>query len=257
MTLKYNELQDLVLPKLSIDEFSPKTGDNKDVMVLGFYVKDKEPAKDLSHFIENGAYDILDVESSPASNDDGEYMVFVEVKRDDNFFELTEKVVDDLGNIMDIDGWKYKPYYSEDEFDRTNQGWKSYVITDPDKYVSKEEFTENLMIQQKQEYNESIGNFFLESLISNVTLDEQEDKSTLSINNGRRSFSYDLLNFGEADIMEDVSSEPILDRTTEDIFLERCLGKGYTVNNFSDQRLTITKAGSDKVLLLRKQWETQ
>ena len=78
MTLKYNELQDLVLPKLSIDEFSPKTGDNKDVMVLGFYVKDKEPAKDLSHFIENGAYDILDVESSPASNDDGEYMVFVE-----------------------------------------------------------------------------------------------------------------------------------------------------------------------------------
>ena len=36
-------------------------------------------------------------------------MVFVEVKRDDNFFELTEKVVDDLGNIMDIDGWKYKP----------------------------------------------------------------------------------------------------------------------------------------------------
>ena len=45
MTLKYNELQDLVLPKLSIDEFSPKTGDNKDVMVLGFYVKDKEPAK--------------------------------------------------------------------------------------------------------------------------------------------------------------------------------------------------------------------
>ena len=257
MTLKYNELQDLVLPKLSIDEFSPKTGDNKDVMVLGFYVKDKEPAKDLSHFIENGAYDILDVESSPASNDDGEYMVFVEVKRDNNFFELTEKVVDDLGNIMDIEGWKYKPYYSEDEFDRTNQSWKSYVITDPDKYVSKEEFTENLMIQQKQEYNESIGNFFLESLITNVTLDEQEDKSTLSINNGRRSFSYDLLNFGEADIMEDVSSEPILDRTTEDIFLERCLGKGYTVNNFSEQRLTITKVGSDKVLLLRKQWETQ
>ena len=41
MTLKYNELQDLVLPKVSIDEFSPKTGDNNDVIVLGFYVKDK------------------------------------------------------------------------------------------------------------------------------------------------------------------------------------------------------------------------
>ena len=257
MTLKYNELQDLVLPKLSIDEFSPKTGDNNDVIVLGFYVKDKEPAKDLSHFIENGAYEILDVENSPASNDEGEYMVFVEVDRNDKFFDLTEKIVEDLGNIMEISNWKYKPYYSEDEFDRSSESWKNFVITDPKKYVSKEEFTENLMIQQKQEYNESIGNFFLHSLVTNVVLDEQEDKTTISINNGRRSFDYDFVNFGEADIMEDVSSEPILDRTTDDIFLERCLGKGYTVNNFSDQRLTITKVGSDKVLLLRKQWETQ
>jgi len=109
MTLKYNELQDLVLPKLSIDEFSPKTGDNNDVIVLGFYVKDKEPAKDLSHFIENGAYEILDVENSPASNDEGEYMVFVEVDRNDKFFDLTEKIVEDLGNIMEISNWKYKP----------------------------------------------------------------------------------------------------------------------------------------------------
>ena len=115
MTLKYNELQDLVLPKLSIDEFAPKTGDNNDVIVLGFYVKDKEPAKDLSKFIENGAYEILDVESSPASNDDGEFMVFVEVKRHEDFCELAEKIVDDLDNIMELDGWKYKSYYSDDE----------------------------------------------------------------------------------------------------------------------------------------------
>jgi hypothetical protein len=54
MTLKYNELQDLVLPKVSIDEFAPKTGNNDEVIVLGFYVKDKEPAKDLSHFLETG-----------------------------------------------------------------------------------------------------------------------------------------------------------------------------------------------------------
>ena len=253
MTLKYNELQDLVLPKLSIDEFAPKTGDNNDVIVLGFYVKDKEPAKDLSKFIENGAYEILDVESSPASNDDGEFMVFVEVKRQDDFCELAEKIVDDLDNIMELDGWKYKPYYSDDEFDRKDESWKKYVITDPKKYVTRDEFRENMIQEEKEQYKNDIGNFFIESLISNVTLNELEEGSTISINNGRRSFTYNLVNFGEADIMEDISSEPILDRSTEDIFLERCLGKGYTVNNFSDQRLTITKEGSNKVLLLRKQ----
>ena len=41
----------------------PKTGDNNDVIVLGFYVKDKEPSKGfMIKFIENGAYEILDVE---------------------------------------------------------------------------------------------------------------------------------------------------------------------------------------------------
>jgi len=250
--LKYNELQDLVLPRVSIDEFSPKTGDNNDVIVLGFYVKDKEPAKDLSHFIETGAYDILDVEASPSSNDDGEFMVFVEVDRNDKFFELADKIVEDLNNIMDLDGWVYKPYYSEDEFKRNDESWKGFVITDPKKYVSKEEFNENLMKEEKIQHRNNIGNFFIESLISNVTIDEQEQGTNISINNGRRSFDYQLINFGEADIMEDISQEPILDRSTDDIFLERCLGKGYTVNNFSDQRITITKEGSDKVLLLKK-----
>lgn len=252
MTLKYNELQDLVLPKLSIDEFSPKTGANNDVIVLGFYVKDKEPAKDLSKFIENGAYDILDVESSPASNDDGQFMVFVEVKREDDFCALAERIVDDLDNIMEIDNWKYKPYYSDDEFDRKDESWKKYVITDPKKYVSREEFKENMIKEEQQQYKMNIGNFFVESLINNITLDENEEGDKISINNGRRSFEFELIKFGEADIMEDISSEPILDRATEDIFLERCLGKFYTVNNFSENRITISKEGSSEILLLRK-----
>ena len=108
------------------------------------------------------------------------------------------------------------------------------------------------MKEEKNEYNNNIGNFFLESLISNVTLDENEENTIISINNGRKSFNYELVNFGDQGIMEDISQEPILDRTTEDIFLERCWGKYYTVNNFSDQRLTITKENSDKVLLLKK-----
>ena len=251
MTLKYNELQDLVLPKVSIDEFAPKTGANNEVIVLGFYVKDKEPAKDLSHFIETGPYEVLDVEASPATDEDGNYMVFVEVKRSNDFFDLAEQVVADLKNIMETDGWTYKPYYSDKEFTAEDTSWKNFVITDPDKYVTREEFQENKMKEEKNEYNNNIGNFFLESLVANVSLEENEHKNTITIN-GRRAFCFEIVNFGEADIMEDISREPILDRGTEDIFLERCLGKDYTVNNFSDQRFTITKEHSDKILLLKK-----
>ena len=85
--MKHEDLVDLVIPKVSLDEFAPKTGDNKDVIVIGFYVDDLDPAKDLSNFIESGAYETLDCEASPASNEDGHYMVFVEVDRDDKVFE--------------------------------------------------------------------------------------------------------------------------------------------------------------------------
>lgn len=249
MTLKFNELQDLVLPKISIDEFSPKTGSNKDVIVLGFYVKDREPAKDLSKFIETAAFDILDVEHSPATDEDGNYMVFVEVKRNDDFFEFAEKLVDDIDNIIEDVKWEYKPYYSDNEFGHGDMGWKNYVITDPKKYVTKEEFNEQKVQEEKQRYNESIGNFFIDSLISSVSLDE----NNITIDNGRRKYTFEILNFGN-EILEDISSEPLLDRMPDDIYFERVLGKGYVVNNFSEQRISITKEGSDKVLMLKKLW---
>ena len=34
--MKHHDIVDLVIPKVSLDEFAPKTGDNKDVIVLGF-----------------------------------------------------------------------------------------------------------------------------------------------------------------------------------------------------------------------------
>ena len=247
MTLKFNELQDLVLPEISIDEFAPKTGNNKDVIVVGFYVKDKAPAKDLSKFIETAAFDILDVEHSPSTNEDGNYMVFVEVKRDEKFFEFAENIVSDIDNIIEGVKWSYKPYYSDKEFAPGDMGWKNFVITDPDKYVTKEEFMEQKVQEEKQEFNESIGRFFLDSLISQVSLDE----NSIVIDNGKRKYTFELLNFGN-EINEDISSEPILDRMPDDIYLERVLGRGYVVNNFSEQRMSITKEGSDKVLMLKK-----
>ena len=52
--VEYGDLSGLVDSKVSIAEFKPKTGTEEDVIVIGFYVKDEEPAKDLAKFIERG-----------------------------------------------------------------------------------------------------------------------------------------------------------------------------------------------------------
>ena len=38
MPLRENDLIDTMFKEISIDEFQPKTGDTKDVVVLGFYL---------------------------------------------------------------------------------------------------------------------------------------------------------------------------------------------------------------------------
>lgn len=246
MTLMYNDLQDLVLPKLSIDEFSPKTGNNQDVIVLGFYVKDQEPAKDLSHFIENGPYNILDVEASPSTNEDGDYMVFVEVKRNEEFFDFTEKLLNDLDRVVEDINWEYKPYYSDETYKNSSE-WRSWVITDPSKYVSKEEFKEQKIQQEKQDFTNNIGNFFVESLLSNLSLDD----NFIKFSNRHKSFTFEIVNFGDS-VLEEFANEPSIERTPDDIYLGRMLGNVYNIDTFGAQRLAISSPKSDKILLLKR-----
>lgn len=105
--IQYGELKSLIRPRLSVAEFEPKTGNESDVVVLGFYSKDEFPAKDLATFIERGVTDILDTEVSPAADEDGFYMVFVEVENE----ELMDKVMsllDDVNRLAEIEEWTIK-----------------------------------------------------------------------------------------------------------------------------------------------------
>ena len=105
--VQYGELKSLIRPRLSVAEFEPKTGNESDVVVLGFYSKDEFPAKDLATFIERGVTDILDTEVSPAADEDGFYMVFVEVENE----ELMDKVMsllDDVNRLAEIEEWTIK-----------------------------------------------------------------------------------------------------------------------------------------------------
>jgi len=52
-------------------------GEDRDIVVLGFHVRDKNPAADLMEFIERGYTYILDADMSTGEESDGQYQVFV------------------------------------------------------------------------------------------------------------------------------------------------------------------------------------
>ena len=111
--LRPGDLEHLILSNVSIDEFEPKSGQPDNVVVVGFYAEDQEPANDLASFIERGSHDILDTEVSPAPDEEGRYLIFVEMNRDESMFDNTTKILKDIGKLTKVDEWEIKFHGSD------------------------------------------------------------------------------------------------------------------------------------------------
>ena len=107
--VEYGDLQSLVSNTVSVAEFEPKTGTEDDVVVVGFYCKDEAPAQDLASFIEKSVVDILDTEVSPNPDEEGYYMVFVEVENEE-IMTKAFALLDDVSRLTDIESWELDFY---------------------------------------------------------------------------------------------------------------------------------------------------
>lgn len=112
--LDHGDLRRLISPVLSIDQFKSKMGDDADIIVLGFVVDGKEPAKDLMSFIERGYDWVLDADVSSGELDDGQYYVFVETERNIDAPENIYQLIDDILNLteQDLNEWSFE--YNKD-----------------------------------------------------------------------------------------------------------------------------------------------
>lgn len=140
MGIRNEELKNLVLPLISIDEFEPKIGTTEEVIVVGFYCKDELPAYDLDDFIDKGVVEILDSEVSPNPDTHGNYLVFVEFKRQPNFWTKLFKLVDDIERATGEMEWRVKPYLSDKKYPLKSEELQKLVITRVEDYTPKSEF---------------------------------------------------------------------------------------------------------------------
>jgi hypothetical protein len=193
MSLKNGDLKGTILDKVSVDEFEPKAGDRLDVIVVAFYFTDEEPAEDLNTFIQRGYIDTLDVEVSPSTDEDGNYLVFVEMGRDDTFPNKFQALLKDVENATGKMDWKVKPYLSDKTFNFNDPELYDVIITDPQLYVPKEEFKMN-----KKDMQEGIEKFLGASLVTRLTIDG--NIVTLSDNN-RRKIVAEVVDVGDYDIV--------------------------------------------------------
>ncbi len=144
MTVKYGEMENLVEPLISIDQYKPKIGEANETVVVAFEVKFEQPAKDLSNLIETDVTEHLDVDISEGPNGKGNTMVFVEFVRDGKLYEKIMNIMKIASQVTGITEWKYNYYKGNNQLDLNEENLSNTVITDQSKYVMTHQVNESL-----------------------------------------------------------------------------------------------------------------
>ena len=135
-SLEQGDLARLIHPELHVDEFKSKLGDDQDVVVLSFKVDTKEPANDLVSFVEKGYDWVLDADVSSGEMDDGSYIVFVELDRNEQAPENIMQLMEEIMGLTDQDttDWRVRYYKAHKEKELSLEALQELVPTTPEAY---------------------------------------------------------------------------------------------------------------------------
>jgi len=100
-SLGFKDLDGLLKPTIHVDEFSSKMGDDDDIIVISFFVRDQQAARDLMMWFEKGYDFVLDADRSPGEIRPGRYLVYVEIRRRSTAGGNVEQLLDDLNTLTE------------------------------------------------------------------------------------------------------------------------------------------------------------
>jgi len=102
-SLGFKDLDGLLKPTIHVDEFSSKMGDDDDIIVISFFVRNDQAAKDLMMWFEKGYDFVLDADRSPGEIRPGRYLVYVELRRRSTAGGHVEQLLDDLNTLTEFE----------------------------------------------------------------------------------------------------------------------------------------------------------
>lgn len=158
--LQKGDLDHMVLPLLTIDQYSSKISDDLCV-VVGFYVFEEDAAHDLSNFIERSPYMVRDTDVSPAPTKDGYYVTFIEINRTPEFIDSLLEILSEVTKLTNVKNWQFQSPEPDKEKIKelsreTLEKWLDLEPRQPKKKEIKETFK-----------------FFQHSLLSDVVIENQ------------------------------------------------------------------------------------
>jgi len=132
--LQYRDLEGMMKPTIHVDEFSGKMGDDEDIIVLSFFVRDKQAAKDLVAWFEKGYDFVLDADRSPGEIKPSRYLVYVEMRRRSAAPQYVAELIDDLGTLTEHESEDWTMKYNGKTQPWSEEAFAKTVPLTPDEY---------------------------------------------------------------------------------------------------------------------------
>jgi hypothetical protein len=236
--LRSLDLQELVYPFIEVDTYKSKMGEDRDVCVVSFHVKHRDPARDLMEFVEKGYNFVLDADVSSGENNRGEYHVFVELDRSP---KLAEQIVDLLYGVKKLTGlaeWKFKYHKKDGIYEVSESNLNRMIPNRPGLY---EEHLVGLKV-------EGLKRFFTKTLLDDITLENDIITIHKPFN---QKIKLRLVNEGDKEqILENTTDAVVMDdQTISEIFwLTKVLGD-YGINKIGEN---FVFENGNKVMLLQR-----
>lgn len=151
----------MVYPTFEVDVHRSKMGEDADVCVVSFQVKDRAPATDLMEFIEKGYNFVLDSDVSSGENEDGEYSVFVELSRTPKLAEHIRELTYGVKKLTGIEDWKFKYFKDSQTHEVSETTLRNVIPSTSSAYAGKMNTIKT----------EGIKKFFSKTLMDDLTLE--------------------------------------------------------------------------------------
>jgi len=139
-SLGFQDLEGLMKPTIHVDEFSSKMGDDDDVIVISFFVRDPMAAKDLMNWFEKGYDFVIDADKSPGEIKPNRYLVYVEIRRRSTAGSHVETLLNDLNTLTEFkDSSDWTMHYQGKETPFTRDTFDNLVPLSPKAYRERVE----------------------------------------------------------------------------------------------------------------------
>lgn len=146
-SLEYKDMVGMMKPQIHVDEFTSKMGDDEDIVVISFFVRDRQAAEDLVVWFEKGYEWILDSDRSPGEIRPGRYLVFIEARRRRRLAQQLQELLEDLDTLTEYKIQDWKMHVNDQLVPWSTDTFRELVPLSPQQYRERQD-------QRQQDLNE-------------------------------------------------------------------------------------------------------